>query len=59
MTRGEKLFTFPASLKLCEFYGTVSMRFGSGKVTDVQTETPRMWQCKTFHWRRSPSLGRA
>ncbi len=46
MPRGEKLFRFLADLMLQGFYGTVIIRFESGKVTHVQMETRRMWQYK-------------
>ncbi len=46
MRRGEKLFKFLASLMLRRFYGTVTIRFESGKVTHVETETGRTWQYK-------------
>ena len=42
MLRGEKLFKFVASLVLHHFYRTVTMRFESGKVTRLETETRRM-----------------
>ncbi len=41
---GEKLFKFLASLILRIFYGTVIIRFESGKVTHVETKMRRMWQ---------------
>ena len=44
MRTGEKLFKFLASLMLQGFYGTVIIRFESGKATHVETETRRMWQ---------------
>ena len=44
MKKGEKLFRFLASLILREFYGTVTIRFESGKITHVETETRRMWR---------------
>ena len=44
MPRGEKLFTFLASLMMRNFYGIVITRFESGKVTHVETETRRMWR---------------
>jgi len=44
MKKGEKLFRFLASLILCEFYGTVTIKFENGKVTHVETETRRKWQ---------------
>ncbi len=46
MPRSEKLFRFLAGLMLHRFYGTVTIRFESGKVTHVETETRRMWQYK-------------
>jgi hypothetical protein len=44
--RGEKLFTFLASLLLERLYGTVTIRFESAKVTHVEMETRRSWQYK-------------
>ena len=44
MKTGEKLFHFLAKLILDRFYGTVTIRFESGKVTHVETETRRMWK---------------
>ena len=44
MKVGEKLFHFLARLILDKFYGSVTIRFESGKVTHVETETRRMWQ---------------
>jgi len=44
MLRGEKLFRFLASLVLDKFYGTVIIRFESGKVTHVEAETRRSWE---------------
>ena len=46
MKKGEKLFRFPASLILREFYGSVTIKFDAGKVTHVETETRRTWQYK-------------
>ena len=46
MKTGEKLFHFLARLILDKFYGSVTIRFESGKVTHVETETRRMWQYK-------------
>ncbi len=46
MPRSEKLFRFLARLMLDKFYGTVTIRFESGKVTHVETETRRSWQYK-------------
>jgi len=46
MNVGEKLFHFLARLILDRFCGTVTIRFESGKVTHVETETRRMWQYK-------------
>jgi hypothetical protein len=40
MPRGEKLFRFVASLMLRDFYGTVTIRFESGKVTHVEAAGP-------------------
>ena len=44
MKKGEKLFRFLASLILREFYGTVTIRFESGKVTHVETQTRQIWE---------------
>ena len=44
MKTGEKLFHFLARLILDRFYGTVTIRFESGKVAHVETETRRAWQ---------------
>ena len=46
MKVGEKLFHFLAKLILDRFYGSVTIRFESGKVTHVETETRRAWQYK-------------
>ena len=46
MRTGEKLSHFLAGLILDRFYGMVRIRFESGKVTHVETETRRMWQYK-------------
>ncbi len=46
MGTGEELFKFLASLMLRKFHGTVTIRFESGKVTHVQTESKQMWQYK-------------
>ena len=46
MKTGEKLFHFLARLILEKFYGSVTIRFESGKVTHVETETRRAWQYK-------------
>jgi len=43
---GEKLFHFLAGPILDRFYGTVTIRFESGKVAHVETETRRAWQYK-------------
>ncbi|GAG11807.1 unnamed protein product [marine sediment metagenome] len=43
-SKGEKLFKFLASLMLDRFYGTVTIRFESGKVTHVEADTRRMWE---------------
>jgi len=43
---GEKLFHFLARLILDKFYGSVTIRFESGKVTHVETEIRRMWRYK-------------
>ena len=45
MARGGKLPGLLASLILREFYGMVTIRFEAGKVTHVETETRRTWQC--------------
>ena len=55
MKTGEKLFHFLARLILDKFYGTVTIRFESGKVTHVETETKRMWRYKDLP---SPALTR-
>ena len=44
--RVEKLFKFLARLTLEKFYGTVTIRFESGKVTHGETETRWMWRYK-------------
>ena len=44
MPKGEKLLKFLASLTLQKFYGTVTIRFESGKVTHVETEMRRTWR---------------
>jgi len=46
MRVGEKLFKFLARLIVDKFYGTLTIRFESGKVTHVETETRRAWQYK-------------
>lgn len=46
MKTGEKLFRFLAGLILEKFYGAVTIRFESGKVTHVEMETRRAWQYK-------------
>lgn len=43
MPKGEKLLKFLVGLMLWRFYGTVTIRFESGKVTHVETETYRVW----------------
>lgn len=43
MPRGEKLFRVLASPMLHDFYGTLTIRFQSGKGTHVQTEIRRTW----------------
>lgn len=43
MRKGEKLFRFLASLMLRRFYGRVTIRFESGKVTYVESETRHTW----------------
>ena len=55
MKTGEKLFHFLARLILDRFYGSVTIRFESGKVTHVETETRRMWRYKDLP---SPALPR-
>ena len=42
--RRERLFRFLASLMMCDFYGSVAIRFGAGKVTHAATEARRIWQ---------------
>jgi len=44
MPRGERLFRMLAGLMLDRFYGTVTIRMESGKVTHVETETRRVWR---------------
>ncbi len=44
MPRGEKLFKFLVGLMLERFYGTVTIRFESGKATHVEIKTQRTWQ---------------
>jgi len=44
MSKGERLFKFLASLVMRGFYGTVTIRFESGKVTHVTTETAQTWE---------------
>ena len=44
MPRGERLFKFLAGLIVRKFYGTVIIRFESGRVTHVETESRRMWR---------------
>ena len=56
MRAGEKLFKSLAGLMLDKFYGTVTIKFESGKVTHVETETRRMWQYKDLP--ESPSSGK-
>lgn len=46
MRTGDNLSKFVASLMLRGFYGTAIIRFEGGKVTRVETETRRMWQCR-------------
>ncbi len=43
LPRGEKLFRFLAGLMLQRFYGTVTIRFESGKVTHVEAVSGRVW----------------
>jgi len=44
MKTGEKIFHFLARLILAKFYGSVIIRFESGKVTHVETQTRRTWE---------------
>ncbi len=46
MPRGVKLYKFLASLMLRRFFGRVTIRFESGKVTYVETGTRRTWWYK-------------
>ena len=46
MTVGEKLLKVLARLLLEKLYGSVTIKFESGKVTHVETETRRAWQYK-------------
>lgn len=46
MKTAGKLFKFLSRLVLDKFYGTLTIRFESGKVTHVETETRHMWQYK-------------
>ena len=46
MTACDKLLQFLRDLALDQFYGTVTIKFESGKVTHVETETRRHWQYK-------------
>ena len=46
VTVGEKLFRFLARLILEKSYGSVTIKFESGKMTHVETETRRAWQYK-------------
>lgn len=55
MPRGEKLLKFLAKLMLVGFYGTVTIRFQSGKVTHVETHTRRMWEYKDLPEDELPS----
>ena len=55
MKVGEKIFRFLARLILDKFYGSVTIRFESGKVTHVETETRRMWQYRDLP---APTLAR-
>ena len=48
MKVGEKLFRFLARLILDKFYGTVTIRFESGKVTHVEAETRRVWEYRNL-----------
>lgn len=48
MKAGEKLFHFLARLILEKFYGSVTIRFESGKVTHVETETRRTWEYRNL-----------
>ena len=44
MRQGEKLFKFLANLMLEQFYGTVTIRFESGKVTHVATKVKHIYE---------------
>lgn len=44
MPTAEKLCRFLANSVLGKFYGTVTIRFEAGKVTNVETETRPMWR---------------
>ena len=57
MLRGEKLFTFLASLILRKFYGTITIRFEGGKVTHVTTESRQTWQYRDLPEQLSESPG--
>ena len=46
MNVGEKLFRFLARLVLEKFYGSVTIKFESGKVTHVETVSRQMWRYK-------------
>ena len=59
MKVAEKLFRFLARLVLDRFYGSVTIKFESGKVTHVETETRRAWQYKDLPDMRSPDSGTA
>ena len=48
MPRGEKLLRFLASLMMRDFYGSVTIRFESGKVTHVEVQNRRMWEYKSL-----------
>ncbi len=43
---------------LQRFYGTVTIRFDSGKATHVETETRRMWQYEDLPFNESPEAMR-
>ena len=48
MPTGDKLFRFLARLMLDRFYGTVTIRLETGKVTHVTTETKRTWEYRNL-----------
>ena len=53
MKTGEKLFHFLARLILDKFYGSVTIRFESGKVTHVDVETHRSYRYSDLPTSRS------